>query len=110
MSLHAGDFDVGLHPDVGLPGELIHQVLRHACRERPSSHQHGHRLRVLREEQRRLAGGVAAAHQMHNAPLHPERLGPRGPIVDPVADQSLDTGHREPAPLDEPEPSLVFGR
>ena len=60
--------------DVGLAGDLLDQIARHALLERVAAHQQRHLARVVGEVQRRLAGRVAGADEVHVLPVRSTRL------------------------------------
>ena len=59
------DFGIGSEDDGRILFDAANQIARHALRQPARSHEHMHALGRLREEDRRLAGGVSTAHNNH---------------------------------------------
>ena len=90
------DFD----PDVSFILELGDQVVRHAGRQRWASHEERDGARIVGEEHRRLAGGVAAADQENVAAARVQGLGPGRAVIDSAADHRVGADDLELAPDD----------
>ena len=85
------------HSDVGRAFDLPHQVVRHPFVERLSPHHERHPPGVFGQVQRRLAGGVRAADDIHLLIDRRGRLGGGAAVEDPFPDQSLDLRDTQPA-------------
>jgi len=83
----------GQQRDVGRGIDPVDQVARHAGRQAGAAHQHVDLGRVLGEEDGRLAGGVAAAHQGHLGAAAHARLQRGRPVPDAAAFELVQPGH-----------------
>src|SRR6202030_70440 len=87
-----------LHPNARRESSLIDQVLRHAALQIFAATQHGHRTRVICEEQGSLAGRVAAADDKDALSSHRGGLRTCGSIQDSTPDEAIDAVRLKSAP------------
>ena len=96
--MHRPDLRAQRDTDVRFAADLLGQVVGHALLEGVAAHDERDRVRVVREEHRRLAGRVAGADEVDVETLGPTRLAARRPIVDTLAQQALEALDGEAAP------------
>ena len=90
------------HPHINIRDsrQLIDEVLRHRRAEVAAADQQRDLLGVPGEPDDRLARRVAAAHHDDLGARARQRLARPGPVVHPRAEQVIDPGHVQAAPLD----------
>src|SRR5712671_3443177 len=74
--------------------------MRHAAFERRAAHEERHLARMIGEMYRRLAGRISGANEMDVETLRGTHFAARGPVVDTLADKSVETLNAEAPPRD----------
>ena len=90
VAVHGLQLAVQRHLDVRLAADLLDQVVRHALLERVAAHDQRDGARVVGEEHRRLARGVAGADQVDVLPLRRAGLAARGAVEHALAEQAVE--------------------
>src|SRR5262245_24097426 len=86
--------------DIRLPMNLIDQIMRHAVFERRASNEERHPSRMIGEVDCRLACRISSADEMDVETLRGTHFAARCPVVDTLADESVEPLGAEASPRD----------